>query len=224
MIGRMPLAMLGFALALTGCHLGAAGAGEPRYSAAARYNLGNSYARAGKPGLAVLNYERASLLAPNDPDIAANLRFVRAASHLPSESTGSFTRAVTVASPTVASWLGVAGLAVLGASVLWGIVSSRRRWMRHAVTVLGAALVGFTVCNAVALWPTLHAAVVVTGATPVRVSPVPMGDPLFTLPEAQTVKIAAEHEDFVLIRTAAGKTGWVSRANIVPVVPGESLP
>ena len=33
----------------------------------------NSYARAGKPGLAVLNYERAALLAPDDPDINANL-------------------------------------------------------------------------------------------------------------------------------------------------------
>ena len=32
------------------------------YSAAGLYNLGNSYARAGKPGMAILNYERASLL------------------------------------------------------------------------------------------------------------------------------------------------------------------
>jgi len=37
---------------------------QPAYSADGLYNLANSYARAGKPGLAVLNYERASLLAP----------------------------------------------------------------------------------------------------------------------------------------------------------------
>ncbi len=43
------------------------------YSAAALYNLANAYARAGKPGLAVLNYERAKLLDPQDPDIDANL-------------------------------------------------------------------------------------------------------------------------------------------------------
>ena len=224
MIGRTPLAILGLAVALMACHIGEAKADEPRYSAAALYNLGNSYARAGKPGLAVLNYERASLLAPNDPDIEANLRFVRASSHLPSESKQGFARAVTVASPTVVSWLGAAGVAVLGASLLLGSASSRRRWMRRAVTVVGIALLGFTVCHGVVLWPTLHAAVVVTGATPVRVSPVPMGDPLFTLPEAETVKLAAEHEDFVLIQTAAGKTGWVSRANIVPVVPRNNLP
>src|SRR5271165_2579987 len=138
MIARpLPTALL-IVLTLLGCEARAEPA-QPGYSAAALYNLGNSYARAGKPGLAVLNYERASLLAPNDPDIAANLRFVRASSHLPSESTGRFTRAVTVANPTVVSWLGVAGLVVLGASVLLGIVSSRHRWMRHAVTVLGVA-------------------------------------------------------------------------------------
>ncbi len=51
------------------------------YSAAGLYNLANSYARAGKPGMAVLNYERARLLSPNDPDVEANLRFVRSSAH-----------------------------------------------------------------------------------------------------------------------------------------------
>lgn len=53
------------------------------YSAATLYNLANAYARAGKPGFAVLNYERAKLLDPNDPDIEANLNHVREASGLP---------------------------------------------------------------------------------------------------------------------------------------------
>ena len=55
---------------------------EPGYSADGLYNLANSYARAGKPGLAVLNYERADLLKPNDPDIEANLRYVLGPLHL----------------------------------------------------------------------------------------------------------------------------------------------
>jgi hypothetical protein len=46
-----------------------------------------------------------------------------------------------------------------------------------------------------------------------------MGDPLFVLPEAETVRITAEHEDFVLVRTRAGRAGWVARANLAPVVP-----
>jgi hypothetical protein len=85
--------------------------------------------------------------------------------------------------------------------------------------VVGAALIGFTVSNGLVLWPKLHEAVILTAATPARASPVPMGDPLFVLPEAETVRITAEHDDFLLVRTRAGRTGWVSRANLAPVVP-----
>jgi hypothetical protein len=199
---------------------GAAPAADTRYSAAALYNLGNSYARAGKPALAILNYERARLLAPDDPDIEANLRYVQDKAHLPTETPDALAHAVTFTSTTVMAWLGVAGVVLLGAGLLVGRITSRHRWSRRAAMLIGAVLAGLTVCNGMVLWPTLHAAVVVTSAAPVRVSPVPMGDPLFTLPEAETVRVLADHEDFVLIRTRAGKTGWVSRANIVPVVPG----
>lgn len=40
------------------------------------YNLGNAYYRAGNIGYAIVNYERALKLAPNDDDIIANLEFV----------------------------------------------------------------------------------------------------------------------------------------------------
>ncbi|MFH1196181.1 MAG: tetratricopeptide repeat protein [bacterium] len=41
------------------------------------YNLGNAYFRAGKLGRAVLNYERALRLEPNDDDIEYNLAIAR---------------------------------------------------------------------------------------------------------------------------------------------------
>ncbi len=194
---------------------------QTAYSAAALYNLANSYARAGKPALAVLNYERASLLAPHDPDIDANLRYVREASHLPPESATRFARAATVAGPTALSWMGVIGILLIGASALAGQASFPYRWPHRAAVGLGIALVGLAVGNAVVMWPKLHEAVIVTAAAPVRVSPVPMGDPLFVLPEAETVRMMAQHEDFVLVRASAGRTGWVSRADLVPVVPAQ---
>jgi hypothetical protein len=83
------------------------------------------------------------------------------------------------------------------------------------------AMMGLTVANAAVVWPRLHEAVVIAGNTAVRVSPAPMGDPLFALPEAETVKMTAEHEGFVLVRTRAGRTGWVARASLAPVVPFE---
>jgi hypothetical protein len=194
------------------------------YSAAGLYNLANSYARAGRPGMAVLNYERANLLAPNDPDIDANLRFVLASAQLPTTSRSGFDRAIRVAGPLVLAWIGVTGLAILGVSLTAGLFSARFQWMRRAAIGVGLGLIGLTVANGVIIWPTLHQGVVIKTATPVRVSPVPMGDSIFVLPEAETVTINAEHEGFMLIQTRAGRTGWVSRANIAPIVPRNGVP
>jgi hypothetical protein len=46
-----------------------------------------------------------------------------------------------------------------------------------------------------------------------------MGDTAFVLREAETVTMTAEHEDFILIRTHTGRTGWVARASLGAVVP-----
>jgi hypothetical protein len=187
------------------------------FSAAGLYNLANAYARKGKPGMAVLNYERASLLSPNDPDIDANVSYVRASSHVPAPSRSTFDRVVRIASPFVLSWIGVIGLVMVGVSAL--AAQSRHRWLRRLGMLFGIAMISLTVANGVALWPILHEGVVISAATPVRVSPVPMGDSLFVLSEADTVKITGEHEGFWLIQASTGRTGWVSRSNVAPVVP-----
>jgi hypothetical protein len=189
------------------------------FSAAGLYNLGNAYARQGKPGMAVLNYKRASLLSPDSPDIDANLSNVRASSHVPTAPRSTFDRVVRIASPFALSWIGVLGLVLVGVSALASALELRHRWMRSLGMLLGFCVIGLTVANGVALWPILHEGVVITALTPVRVSPVPMGDSLFVLPEAETVNITAEHEGFLLIQTGAGRTGWVSRSNVASVVP-----
>jgi hypothetical protein len=189
------------------------------YSVAGLYNLGNSYARAGKPGMAVLNYERARLLAPNDPDIEANLLFVRTSAHLAPEKHGTIDRVAEIASPLVLSWLGVAGLTIVVSCTLAGRYSVRYGWLRRVGVLLGTCMLSLTICSGIALWPKLHSGVVIVAATPVRVSPVPMGDALFTLAEGEIVKLAAEHEGYSLIRTGSGRAGWVSDANIARIVP-----
>ena len=189
------------------------------YSAACLYNLGNSYARAGKPGMAILNYERASLLSPGDPDVQANLQFVRASAHLPAESPGRFDRIASIASPFWMAWAGVLGLILAGASLIAAQLSSRHRLARGVASLLGIALIGLTLGDGLALWPRLHQGVVIAAATPVRVSPVPMGDPLFSLPEGEKVRIKAEHDGFALIETSAGRAGWIADSNVAQIVP-----
>ena len=191
----------------------------PKYSADGLYNLANSYARAGKPGLAVLNYERAALLAPDDADINANLEYVRASAHVAVEPRGRFARIALAVNPACAAWAGVAGIILAGLGMLAKRIGRRFQWARVVSVLIGAALIALAVSNAMLMWPRMHEAVVLINQPPARVSPVPMGDTAFELPEAETVTIPAAHEAFALIRTRSGRTGWVSRANLGAVVP-----
>jgi type IV secretory pathway VirB2 component (pilin) len=189
------------------------------YSAPLLFNLANSYARAGKPGMAVLNYERAKLLSPYDSDIEQNLNIVQSAAQVPTTAASSFERIARIVSPQLASWIGVLGVAIVGLSVLSGRLSRRRRWLRWSATLLGMTMISLTVANGVVLWPTLHEGVVIASATPVRVSPAPLGDSIFELAEAAAVKVLAEHEGFILVQAGDGRSGWVARSTVAAVVP-----
>jgi type IV secretory pathway VirB2 component (pilin) len=169
--------------------------------------------------LAVLNYERAALLAPDDVDINSNLAYVRASAHVPSEPETRFSRIAKTVSPAIAAWIGVLGIALVGAGLLVGKRTARFRWARAVGALLGVVLIALTVSNAMFLWPRMREAVILVNQTPALVTPVPMGDTAFVLPEAETVTMTAEHEDFVLVRTRGGSTGWVARANLGAVVP-----
>jgi hypothetical protein len=144
---------------------------------------------------------------------------VRASAHVATEPRGRFARIARAASPRLAAWAGVLGITLVGLGMLARRTTRRFQWMRIGGIVIGAALIALTASNAMMLWPRMHEAVILINQTPVRVSPVPMGDTAFVLPEAETVTITAEHEDFALIRTRRGLSGWVARANLGAVVP-----
>ena len=143
----------------------------------------------------------------------------RASAHVATEPRGRFARIAQAASPGLAAWAGVLGIALVGLGMLARRTPRRFQWMRIGGIVIGAALIALTASNAMLLWPRMHEAVILINQTPVRVSPVPMGETAFVLPEAETVTITAAHEDFALIRTRRGLSGWVARANLGAVVP-----
>jgi tetratricopeptide (TPR) repeat protein len=223
-MARVWSAVLGSSLITMALHAGAHAAvlsdgATAGYSATALYNQANADARAGKPGLAVLNYERALLLAPNEADIRANLAFVRTAAGLPAESENWFSRGVRIADPDALAWTALAGLLAAGVSLLASRRYASRRFALRAVAALGMAAISVTLCNAVTIWPSLHEAVVIAHGTAAHVAPVGNGETLFSLPEAETVAMGPQHQGFVLVQARDGRTGWVSLADLAPVLP-----
>ena len=71
------------------------------FSAPLLFNLGNAYYRDGQFGAAILNFERAQVLAPRDNSIAANLRLAREKAGVPSPILNEVERAARFLSPNM---------------------------------------------------------------------------------------------------------------------------
>lgn len=191
----------------------------PTYSAPQLYNLGNAYAREGKPGLAVLDYERARLLAPSDSDVHANLRYVLEAAGLPGTTGNWFDRHLGSVRSSTYFWLGCISILLAGTSELARRVYPRHRIALRAVSVAGLAGIVLALYAAAALWPIMSEAVVIAPTTAQRMAPAAVAEPLSTLHEAQIVRVQAQRQGFALVRTTTGLTGWVLRADLAPIVP-----
>lgn len=98
-------------------------AGQPGAGANVFFNLGNAQYRAGQPGKAAANYERALILAPRHPEARANLAFVRRESYAQAPQVRGFLApAAALGNDTVlvllctGAWLllGALGLRLLG--------------------------------------------------------------------------------------------------------------
>ena len=189
------------------------------YSAAGLFNRANACAREGKSGLAILNYERALLLAPNEADIAANLHFVRAKAGLPDAPENWFARSLLYARPNTLAWLGSLGLALAGMSLLLVRLYPQRRLALRSLTFAGVLLVATAIGSAITMWPRINEAVVISREAPARIAPVSAAEAAFKLHEGETVTMRAEHQDFALVQTSAGRSGWVARADLARVMP-----
>jgi hypothetical protein len=184
-------------------------------SAAALYNLGNAYARQGKPALAVLNYERALILAPRDQDVAANLRQVRQSAGIANEPP-SFSDRLRWVGPDTGYWLGCTGLLLAGAG--WLLLSFRqpRRFASRLILGAGLILIAFSINDAFSLERLMQRSVVLQSAA-ASASPISGTDPIFTVPTATVVQRQGEHAGFSLIRDPQGRVGWVPRGQLLPI-------
>ena len=144
---------------------------EKGYSAPVLYNLANAYFLEGQIGRAILNYNRAQLLAPDDPDIAANLNFARRQAGLFTEQQSWVKQASCYLSMNEWSWLGSMGLFAACALIVAMRVYPAQRSYLGLLT--GIAMVALLVAGVaiVTQSDTLHRAVVTEKDAVARISP-----------------------------------------------------
>ena len=192
------------------------------HSAAGLYDQANAAARAGKPGEAVLEYERAALLAPRDPDIRANLQQVRTQAGLATPGNW-LSRHARLANPNLMFWLATVGIALTGASLLARRLSKTQRKPLAGVALVGLVLALAGMTDAIATAATLNEAVVMEASSAVA-APIPAAETLFTVPQADVVRMIEDHGDFTLVRDGQNREGWLPRSMLRPIIPRAAPP
>ena len=190
-------------------------------SAELYYNLGNAYYRTENITRAVLNYERALLLSPSDPDIRFNLQMARSKTIdkiVPEQEMFFVTwyrSLVNMAS--VDGWAMIA-LVCLGLAIILALIYlfSNYVWLRK-VGFFGAFLmIVVFICSNIFAYQQKNqlvnrsGAIIIESAVNVKSTPAKNGIDLFILHEGTRITIIdASMKEWKEIRLADGKEGWI---------------
>lgn len=184
------------------------------------YNLGNSYYRVGKLGYAVLYYEKALKISPSDEDVKHNLNFI----HL-----GTVDRIQPLPEFFLFDWweslldsfssngwayivffFYLLMLINIGAYFFAGSVKQQKIFFFSGI----AAFLILTFCISMLVVKsnrdaTLISGVIVEQVVTVKSSPDPQSTDSFVIHEGLKVNLEDKLDNWVKIRLADGKVGWI---------------
>lgn len=188
------------------------------YSARALATQAEGELASGHPGPAILHFERARLLAPRSPAIAAGLARAQAAAALPAERVPLWQRLEHRLAPNEWAWIGMIGLIWVGfglIAVAWGAV---RRGALMVMLAGGVVCAGIGFVAAVQESPPVRRAIVVAPDVVARIAPFAQADTAFSAPEGSVVTVERTYGDYVLVAGPDGQ-GWVPRRGVETVIP-----
>ncbi len=201
------------------------------YSASLCFNLANAEARAGHPGAALLNYERARYLAPADKDIDHNLQLERKKAGLPPDSYRWWE--VMLRSIDWSVWMGCIALgllliflAIVGSSYLPALSARTKlaegtlRVIFRAVLFVGiplCLLLGFIELATIGFNQRLDGVIIAPSAATVWVSPFEISGKRGVIPEGELVTVEDRHDDYLWVAWQDKLFGWVRVKDVAPV-------
>ena len=186
------------------------------YSAPVLFNLGNAWLRLGKPGRAILQYERALVLAPGNPVIESNLAAAQQRAGINPSPPGPWLAAARYFSFDTYTWAALGAIwALCAALVLLCVRGPGRRFARPLILVAAVTLC-VSADAAVLCWSDLYRAVVLSPAT-LHLAPAQSAAASGSVREGEEVWIQQRYAGFNLVRTADGHAGWLGNDEAAPV-------
>ena len=193
------------------------------------YNIGNSYFKLGRIGPAILYYERARRLIPNDADLLANLELARSLTAdeiTPLPGFWLFRAGawwVGLLPRSTLTWMvAVAYLAAMTAVILVMLrpAAGLATWGRRVATAGAAVTIVFGVNLAIRELGigAVEEAVIMVEEADVQSAPSDDGAlRIFAVHEGTTVRIDRRSDAWVEIVLADGKVGWVRADRLEPI-------
>ncbi|MBQ8672589.1 MAG: tetratricopeptide repeat protein [Bacteroides sp.] len=190
------------------------------------YNLGNCYYKTDEIAKAILNYERALLLSPNNADFKANLEIARAKTidkivSVPEIFFVAWTKGlINCLDTNTWAYLGVVFFIVLlVACALYFL--AKQATLKKTGFIIGAIMLLFTIlCNIFAAQQkdrllNRNEAIVMNPSVTVRSTPSESGTSLFILHEGTKVIIKdSSMKEWTEITLEDGKVGWLPATSI----------
>jgi|ERR1019366_4907010 tetratricopeptide (TPR) repeat protein len=192
------------------------------------FNLGNAYYKSNNIAYAILNYERAKKLNPNDEDINVNLKLanqkiedkIDAAPQLfLTEWKNGFIHIMTEK-----GWSIVCILSVVIALLLFAIyISTTNRSLKQmgffggSIFIILSVFLFFIAKEKYNLTKYSSDAIITAASVTATGSPNDKGTKLFILHEGTKVSITQEDNDWTEIKIANGNVGWIKSKNLTAI-------
>jgi tetratricopeptide (TPR) repeat protein len=184
------------------------------------YNLGNAHLKNNDLGRAILWYERARTLIPDDPDLRFNYEYARSLTKDLQEGGPSpltrilFFWAYELSPRTIIVLALACNLIFWGLAIAWRL--TRRRGLRHALLAVMVPTLVFVLTAAYNYFEAARhtRAVVLPPTVAVRSGLEPTSTELFKLHAGARVKVVRQMQDHVQIRFSEDKIGWIPRTAV----------
>jgi len=192
------------------------------------YNLGNAYYRSHRIPMAILNYERAKRLKPNDDEINFNLelargRIVDKINPLPELFFRTWIRKL-VHSFSCNQWAWLSIVSFFITLCLAGLfLFSARRWIKQfafwtGILLLLITIASFAIGQEQRRKLTAHDdAIIITASVTVLSSPAETGTELFILHEGSKVRIDDSVGEWLEISISDGNKGWIKASDLIRI-------
>lgn len=192
------------------------------------YNLGNAFYKSGNATYAILNYERAKKLAPNDDDIRYNLELARTQiiDNIVPLPEGGFLRwwKQLISSKSINFWGNLsiitffAFLSLFGLFLLSRSFQIKRIAFWFSIAAISISAITFTFGSGLTSKLIKHNSAVITDrSVRVKASPSETGTELFIVHEGLTVQVTDKLGDWVYISLPDGNKGWVKESAVIRI-------